>query len=172
MDPIVRIMSTNAADKTNISFAVAGDGVPVVLIHGTSGCQQMWDFQLEDYVKSGFQVIALDLRGSGASDAPSNPEKYSVSLMASDVIAVLDNLGIESAHIIGHSLGGAIALQVGLDFPNRVISLQTLGGWARTDEYLRRIFFEPMLNAIDRDDLTNNFRYGLGLVMSPGKSVE
>jgi pimeloyl-ACP methyl ester carboxylesterase len=162
-----RIRETTAPDGTRIAFAVAGEGEPVLLVHGTSGCHQMWRFQIEEYARNGFQAIAIDLRGGGYSDAPADEARYSVELMARDAVAVLDELGIEAAHVSGHSLGGAITLRMALDHADRVRSVQAHGAWARSDEYLKRIFFEPMLNAIERRDLHNNFRYGLALVMSP-----
>ena len=97
-----------------------GTGEPLLLIMGLSYPSYMWHRSRPVLAKS-YRTIALDNRGVGQSDAP--PGVYSIALMASDTAAVLDAAGIESAHVFGASMGGMIAQEFTLQYPNRVRSL-------------------------------------------------
>jgi 3-oxoadipate enol-lactonase len=97
-----------------------GSGEPLLLIMGLSYPSYMWHRSRPVLLKS-YRTIALDNRGVGQSDAP--PGVYSIALMASDAAAVLDAAGIESAHIFGASMGGMIAQEFALQYPQRVRSL-------------------------------------------------
>jgi 3-oxoadipate enol-lactonase len=97
-----------------------GSGEPLLLIMGLSYPSYMWHRSRPMLAKH-FRTIALDNRGVGQSDAP--PGVYSIALMASDAAAVLDAAGVESAHVFGASMGGMIAQEFALQYPNRVRSL-------------------------------------------------
>ncbi len=97
-----------------------GSGEPLLLIMGLSYPSYMWHRSRPTLAKR-FHTVALDNRGVGQSDAP--PGIYSIALMASDAAAVLDTAGIESAHVFGVSMGGMIAQEFALQYPNRVRSL-------------------------------------------------
>jgi 3-oxoadipate enol-lactonase len=97
-----------------------GSGEPLLLIMGLSYPSYMWHRSRPILAKR-FRTIALDNRGVGQSDAP--PGIYSIALMASDAAAVLRAAGIESAHVFGVSMGGMIAQEFALQYPNRVRSL-------------------------------------------------
>lgn len=97
-----------------------GEGEPVLLIMGLSYPSSLWHRTRPALAKR-YRTIALDNRGSGQSDAPEGP--YSMAMMASDAAAVLDAAGIESAHIFGMSMGGMIAQEFALQYPQRVRSL-------------------------------------------------
>jgi|SRR5271157_4566916 len=97
-----------------------GSGEPLLLIMGLSYPSYMWHRSRPILAKR-FRTIALDNRGVGQSDAP--PGIYSIALMASDAAAVLHAAGIESAHVFGVSMGGMIAQEFALQYPNRVRSL-------------------------------------------------
>jgi 3-oxoadipate enol-lactonase len=97
-----------------------GSGEPLLLIMGLSYPSYMWHRSRPTLAKR-FRTVALDNRGVGQSDAP--PGIYSIALMASDAAAVLDAAGIESAHVFGVSMGGMIAQEFALQYPNRVRSL-------------------------------------------------
>jgi pimeloyl-ACP methyl ester carboxylesterase len=86
--------------------------------------------------------------------------------MAADVIAVLDDAGVESAHVVGHSLGGSIALRAALDYPQRVTSVVLHAAWAGTDDLIEGMFFRPMLAFLAADDRYGAFKLGQSLVMS------
>jgi 3-oxoadipate enol-lactonase len=96
-----------------------GQGAPVLLIMGLGWTSAMWHRTRPILVDH--RTVALDNRGVGRSDVPPGP--YSIALMASDAAAVLDAVGIERAHIFGVSMGGMIAEEFALQYPERVDSL-------------------------------------------------
>jgi 3-oxoadipate enol-lactonase len=97
-----------------------GEGAPVLLIMGLGWPSQMW-YRSRPALSAQFRTIALDNRGVGQSDVPPGP--YPIALMASDARAVLDAADVESAHICGMSMGGMIAQEFALEYPERVRSL-------------------------------------------------
>ncbi len=108
------------------------DGPPVVFIRGTGADSSRWLPQVEDYRRR-YRCLIFDNRGSGKSSAPPGP--YSVDMMTEDTVALLDALGVGTAHISGLSLGGAIALRLAIEHPERVTTLQVHGSWAKTYGY-------------------------------------
>lgn len=109
-------------------------GEPVVLIRGTGADSSRWMPQVTAYERE-FPVLIFDNRGVGRSDSP--PAPYTVDEMADDTVRLLDHLGIERCHLSGSSLGGAIALRVAADQPDRILSLQLHSSWLVTDGYTR-----------------------------------
>jgi pimeloyl-ACP methyl ester carboxylesterase len=107
----------------DLSYALEGHGAPLVCIQGVGVCGTGWRPQVER-LASGFQTICVDNRGIGSS-AP-GPRPLTVAAMASDVVAIMDAEGLERVHLMGHSLGGLIALQVALSVPTRIKSLSLL----------------------------------------------
>jgi len=104
------------------------------MIMGLGFTHEMWFRVLPYVLQAGFRAILFDNRGMGRSDAPTGP--YAVSDMALDAMAVLDSAGIEAAHIVGASMGGMIAQEIAIRFPERVLSLilgcTTYGGvWGK-----------------------------------------
>ncbi|HKE55542.1 MAG TPA: alpha/beta fold hydrolase [Pyrinomonadaceae bacterium] len=97
-----------------------GTGEPLLLIMGLGYPSVMW-FRTRPLLAQNYRTIALDNRGVGRSDTPPGP--YPISLMAADAAAVLDAAGVESAHVYGVSMGGMIAQEFTLQYPNRVRSL-------------------------------------------------
>jgi pimeloyl-ACP methyl ester carboxylesterase len=116
-----------------------GSGEALVLIIGTGGDHTFWAGNVPAYTDA-FHVISVDNRGTGQSDSPSDPESYSMRVLADDAAALLDELGIERAHISGLSLGSTVAQELAINYPDRVASLQLHATWGRTDEWLRRLF--------------------------------
>ena len=110
-----------------------GDGPPVVFIRGTGGDGTRWMPQIEAY-KAHVPCVIFDGRGVGKSDT--TPPPYTVAQMAADTIAVLDHLGLESVHISGSSLGGAIGLHIAAHRPERVRTLQMHSSWLATRGYV------------------------------------
>jgi 3-oxoadipate enol-lactonase len=97
-----------------------GSGPPVLLIMGLSFTHDMW-FRVAPGLAGEYRTIVFDNRGMGRSDVPRGP--YTMRRMASDARAVLDAAGVESAHVIGASMGGMIAQELALRHPQRVRSL-------------------------------------------------
>jgi pimeloyl-ACP methyl ester carboxylesterase len=129
--PIIR------SGDADISYTVHGEGTPVLLIMGLAADQHMWMLQLPALQAAGYQAITFDNRGVGGSSAPPGP--YTMEQMAADALAVLDALAIDAAHIVGISMGGAIAQHVVLKAPERVRSLMLVSTWAEKNEYTARL---------------------------------
>ncbi|GAA0949234.1 alpha/beta hydrolase [Kribbella koreensis] len=105
-----------AADGTRIAYQVEGGGSPLVLLAGQANSHRWWDPVREDF--GGRRTITLDWRGTGDSDRPD--VVYSTEGFADDVIAVLDDAGIEDADVYGTSMGGRVAQWVAAKYPERV----------------------------------------------------
>ncbi len=106
----------------NFSISEAGAGPPVVLLHGFACGKRMWLHQIRA-LKKRFRVVSYDQRGHGLTDAPSAAPRYSASLLARDLVGVLDALKIERAALVGFSLGGGPALALAASRPERVSHL-------------------------------------------------
>ncbi len=105
-----------------IGYQVHGQGEPLVLIHGWSCEGRYWDeFGFLPQLSSEFQVVVPDLRAHGVSETPKDGD-FSDGAFASDVIAVMDDLAIGSAHMFGYSLGGWVVFELAANFPGRVRS--------------------------------------------------
>lgn len=110
------------SDGIRVHYQVTGrpGGPPVLLIQGLGADKHGWDLQRFALAWS-HRTVAFDNRGAGRSDKPHGP--YSLEQMANDAVAVLDHAGVESAHIVGASMGGAISQFVAVYHPERVRSL-------------------------------------------------
>lgn len=108
----------NATNRdVNLHYEVMGQGEPLLLVPGLGSDVSNWP-GMDRLLAERFQVIRMDNRGAGRSDCP--PPPYFVADMAADCAAVLDDLGLESAHVLGHSMGGCIALEMALELPQMV----------------------------------------------------
>ncbi|MCG8478734.1 MAG: alpha/beta hydrolase [Spirochaetales bacterium] len=100
-----------------IWYATFGYGAPVVLLHGGLGHSGNWGYQVPALVTHGYRVIAIDTRGHGRSTRDERPFGY--QLLASDVLAVLDTLGVHTASYVGWNDGAVVALTVAMRAPTR-----------------------------------------------------
>jgi 3-oxoadipate enol-lactonase len=100
-----------------IAWERHGAGPPVLLIHGLGYARWGWEPVVERLART-FEAILFDNRGVGESDAPPGP--YTAAEMAADAVQVLDEAGVECAHVVGTSLGGMIAQELALGHPERV----------------------------------------------------
>jgi 2-succinyl-6-hydroxy-2,4-cyclohexadiene-1-carboxylate synthase len=100
----------------------AGEGQPLVLLHGFSGSAQSWA-RLLPALSVSYRVIAPDLMGHGADNVHYPPERYSMAHVVADVLALCDALELERPHLLGYSMGGRVALACAISAPNRFRSL-------------------------------------------------
>jgi len=115
-------------DDLQIAYFDVGprQGFPVLLIHGFASSAHInwvstgWVKTLTD---AGYRVVGLDNRGHGSSDKPHDPERYTLSEMAGDSIALLDYLSVPQAHIMGYSMGASITATLALETPQKAASL-------------------------------------------------
>ena len=110
----------------DIAFVDEGEGQPVLLIHGfgsdVANCWRSTGW-IELLRGAGCRVIAFDIRGHGKSAKPYDPLSYSANIIAQDAAALLDHLSIESAHILGYSMGALIAAFLTVFYPRKVRSV-------------------------------------------------
>jgi len=97
-----------------------GAGTPVVLLHGFPDTSVMWRHQVEALNAGGFRTIAPDMRGRGRSDRPAAVADYGVQNIVADVTGIMDALGIQRAHVVGHDWGAVSAWFVAMLAPDRV----------------------------------------------------
>ena len=97
-----------------------GQGQPVLLVHGFPDSSRLWRNQIAALTAAGMRAIAPDMRGFGESDRPASVEDYAFAHGVADMLAVLDALGIERAHIVGHDFGAVLAWVLAANFPDRV----------------------------------------------------
>ncbi|MFK7887411.1 MAG: alpha/beta fold hydrolase [Gammaproteobacteria bacterium] len=103
--------------SVGIEYEERGEGEPLLLLHGLGCSASDWVLQMPA-LSSEYRVIAPSLRGFGGSDKPAGP--CSIMQYASDMVALLDQLKIQRAHVLGHSMGGAVALQLAVAHPERL----------------------------------------------------
>lgn len=111
-----------------IHYEVEGHGTPLVLLDGaTVGLETWYELGYVDALRADHQLILIDARAHGQSDAPHDPALYTAELMAGDVVAVLDDLGVARARYIGASMGAAIGFELARRAPARFESLILMG---------------------------------------------
>lgn len=103
-----------------IYYEITGEGENLLFIHGLGSSTRDWEKQVPVFSEK-YQVISIDLRGHGKTDKPKGP--YNMQMFAEDIAELLKKLGIKSTHILGISLGGGIAFQFAVDYPELVKSL-------------------------------------------------
>ena len=104
-------------------IAEKGEGPVVLLAHGWPESWYSWRHQISALAASGFRVVAPDMRGYGHTDAPQAVEDYGIRRLAADMVGVLDALGVDKAHMIGHDWGAPVATFSVLLYPERFESL-------------------------------------------------
>jgi pimeloyl-ACP methyl ester carboxylesterase len=119
-----------------IYYEEAGSGSPLLLITGLGADLQGWANTAPALAKT-HRVITFDNRGAGRTSAPDRP--YAIDQMAEDAAALIDALGVAKAHVLGFSMGGAIALELALNHPGKVDKLILLSTLPRLDGYGRSI---------------------------------
>jgi len=124
-----------------------GEGKPILCIHGLTANCRCWD-TLASTLAPKFRVLAMDLRGRGFSEKP--PSGYSAAQHAKDVRALLDDLGLEQAVIMGHSLGAIIAMVFGAQHPERVDRLILVDAGGKVSEEQMTKFFAGIKPSLDR----------------------
>lgn len=110
-------MAFYSTGDNNIYYEILGQGEPLLLIHGLGSSSRDWEMQ-ESHFARHFQVIKVDLRGHGRSDKPHGP--YTLPMFAEDVAGLLKTLRAYPTNVLGISLGGMVAFQLVLDYPDLV----------------------------------------------------
>jgi aminoacrylate hydrolase len=130
-------MPTVSIGDAELYYEDTGRGEPLLLVPGLSGRGSFWASQVAELSRD-FRVVIHDHRGTARSTH--SRMRYSVEQMADDVLRLMDGLGIEAAHLVGHSTGGAIGQVIALEHPRRLRSLVLSATWAGPDPYFQRLF--------------------------------
>jgi pimeloyl-ACP methyl ester carboxylesterase len=115
-----------AGDGLTLAVQDEGQGQPVLLIHGFPDSSRLWRHQTKALVEAGLRAVVPDLRGFGESDKPDAVEAYAIARSVADMVAVLDALGVERAHVVGHDWGAVVAWSLAAFAPDRVERLVTM----------------------------------------------
>jgi pimeloyl-ACP methyl ester carboxylesterase len=110
-------MTTANLNGISCHYQSSGSGQPLLFIHGLGSCADDWELQVHAFAGA-YRVIVPDLRGHGRSEQPAGP--YSIGLFARDMGSLLEQLDCGPVHVVGLSLGGAIAFQLALDYPQLI----------------------------------------------------
>ena len=130
-----------AKDGVKLYYEEAGSGTPILFVHEFAGDYRNWEMQMR-YFSRRHRCITYSARGYLPSDVPKDWKDYSYKHWSSDAMAVLDHLKIDKAHVVGLSMGGFTVIQIGLDYPNRALSLTAAGAGsgserAHTEDFRR-----------------------------------
>ncbi|HLY50491.1 MAG TPA: alpha/beta fold hydrolase [Solirubrobacteraceae bacterium] len=143
-------MATTAANGVELFFEQEGRGDDVLFISGLADEGACWVDQVAG-LKDRYRLTTFDNRGVGRSSTPDGP--FQISDFAADTAALMDALELERAHVVGSSMGGAIAQELALAYPERVRSLVLNGTWCRGDRFLHEIFRNWMWSAEQADSI-------------------
>jgi pimeloyl-ACP methyl ester carboxylesterase len=119
-----------------MNVVIEGKGPDVLLIRGFPDSHDVWRHQIPALVKAGYRVIAPDLRGFGETTAPPNTADYKLDLLVSDLIGILDTLGVGKVRLVGHDWGSAICWHTCIRHPDRIDH-----SGSRRDRGLRVLYF-------------------------------
>ncbi|MFJ8586804.1 alpha/beta fold hydrolase [Streptomyces sp. NPDC093595] len=143
-------------------------GETVLLVHGFPDTHALWRHQVPALNAAGYRTIAPDLRGFGGSDRPADTAAYAPDRSAADLLALLDRLGVERAHLVGHDWGSAVVQGMAMAAPERVAGLSLLSvghlggllsaGWEQRERSWYVLLFQLAGLAeewLSRDDFAN-----------------
>jgi pimeloyl-ACP methyl ester carboxylesterase len=117
------------SDGVNLYYEEVGAGTPIVFVHEFAGDYRTWEPQMRRFSRD-YRCVTYSQRGYPPSDIPDDAARYGQDIARADVVALMDALGIERAHVVGHSMGAYTALHVGIKHPQRCISVTAAGcGW-------------------------------------------
>jgi pimeloyl-ACP methyl ester carboxylesterase len=124
------------ANNITMNYDQQGAGEPLILIPYLAADHACYAFQMAEYAKH-FTCISLDLRGTGDTDKPE--DIYSTEVLADDVAAFMNAVGVQKAHISGLSLGAATGMWLAAKHPEKVQSLSLHSGWPKTDPFIKAV---------------------------------
>ena len=127
-----------ALDGVRLYYEEVGQGTPVVFLHEYAGDWRSWEAQVRHFSRV-HRCVTYSQRGYPPSDVPKDGARYSQDIARDDVLALMDSLKIDRAHVVGHSMGAYTALHVGIVAPQRCFSVTAAGcGWGSTPDAKKR----------------------------------
>jgi 3-oxoadipate enol-lactonase len=135
-------------DKVRLYYEEAGSGTAILFVHEFAGDHRNWEPQMR-YFSRRHRCITYSARGYKPSDVPNDASAYTYKHWIADAIAVLDHLKIEKAHIVGLSMGGYTVVQIGINHPDRALSLTAAGAGSGSERAYMEEFRKNALATAD-----------------------
>jgi proline iminopeptidase len=155
-------------DGTRLYYEEAGSGAPILFVHEFAADYKSWEPQMRFFSRS-HRCITYSARGYAPSDVPKNLDAYGYEHFRDDVIAMLDHLKIEKAHIVGLSMGGYSALCVGLKYPGRALSLTLAGTGSGSERGFTEEFRRNSVTLADQYEREGAHAVAHGYGAGPGR---
>lgn len=127
------------SDGLRLYYEEAGSGRPMVFVHEFGGDHRSWEPQMR-YFSRRYRCVTFAARGFPPSDVPDDVAMYSQKNAVADIVAVMDHLELEKAHVVGASMGGFAALHLGLERPERALSLVVAGAGYGAEKHQEAYF--------------------------------
>lgn len=137
-----------ASDGTRLWVEEAGVGTPIVFVHEFGGDHRAWEPQMNFFARR-HRCVTFAARGYPPSDVPSAVDAYSQAIAVTDILAVMDHLAIEKAHVVGLSMGGFATAHFGLVAPERALSLVIAGAGYGAEKQFEDYFRGVSLDVAD-----------------------
>ena len=122
-------------DNVRLHYEEVGSGTPLLFVHEFAGDWRAWEPQMRYFARR-YRCITYSARGYTPSDVPPSPDSYGYEKFRDDIVAMLDHLKIEKAHIVGLSMGGYATLCAGIKYPQRALSLTLAGTGSGSERWL------------------------------------
>jgi len=129
-------------DNVRLHYEEVGSGTPLLFVHEFAGDWRAWEPQMRYFARR-YRCITYSARGYTPSDVPPSPDSYGYEKFRDDIVAMLDHLKIEKAHIVGLSMGGYATLCAGIKYPQRALSLTLAGTGSGSERWLTDALFAP-----------------------------
>jgi len=153
-------------DGVELFYEATGDGFPVVFVHEYAGDYRSWEPQIRHFSRR-YRCINFNARGFPPSAVPEDPTQYSQDRARDDILAVMDHLEIDVAHVVGLSMGGFAVLHFGLHYPDRAASLVVAGcGYGASPE-TRDQFQAEAAEAADQIERQTMDVFGAAYALGP-----
>lgn len=156
-------MPTVRIKNIDCYYEIHGNARPLILISGLASDSQSWQPILDDLARH-FKVVIFDNRGTGRTRYP--PEIFQISTLAFDTVCLLDELGIEKADILGHSMGGCIAQEIAIEYPERVNKL-ILANTCASLSSKNKLLFGSLLKTLESGNYELFIREFFRLIFTP-----
>ena len=153
-------------DGVKLYVEETGTGTPIIFVHEYAGDHRSWEPQVRFFSRC-YRCIAYSARGYLPSDVPADVSSYSQQLAQTDILAILDHLELDAAHIVGLSMGGFATLHFGLNNPERSLSLVVAGCGYGADESTKHKFRQEAEAAADSIEAQTMEEFGKGYGLAP-----